>query len=71
MNRPEPISPFMLDPEHVPEELNQDDWYFQTWLPNAQKALRGEAHDHDLLAGGPEYTNEDQQWDSKSEGRWE
>ena len=72
MNKPERMSPFMLDPEHVPAELDQAEWYRTVWLPNALKALKGEAHDRDLLAGsGAAQANDDQQWDSRSEGNWE
>lgn len=71
MNKPLPAPSFTLDPEHVPAELDQRDWYFREWLPNAQKALRGEPHDRELLAGGTEQANDDQNWDIKFGEGWE
>lgn len=39
------------DPEHVPTELNQAEWYEQVYLPNVKRALRGEHVDRALLCG--------------------
>lgn len=38
-------------PSKVEAELNQRDWFYLIWLPNAFKALKGEPHDRALLCG--------------------
>ena len=52
------------------EELNQAQWWNETYLPNVRKALRGEHVDRALLEGGTAEANEDQNWDSKTGEDW-
>lgn len=55
-------------PSKVEAELSQRDWYFGTWLPNVLKALKGEAHDRDLLCGDAE--QQDDQVADGLRGHW-
>lgn len=61
-------SRLLLEP--VAPELSQKEWYEQVYLPNVRKALRGEHVDRALLEGGTQQANDDQNWDSRSEGNW-